>query len=508
MRRAPRAILSILATVPFLVGVPAMAQSPTPVPVLDVEWTLTQLDGEAVPADPAITATFATSGTLTGSGGCNTYSATWTSDGTNLTVSDLLATFAACSEDVDARESSYFTLLQDAATWSLDGSAITVTTASGSTLVYGGDDAGPTGLQLVGSWPLATIDGEAPPPGLSVTLDIGADGSLGGEACNVYSASYTANEAGDLSIDAIAATRKSCGDAADAFETTYFDALQGASQWGTQDGQLFLSGVSDLVFGESGVTDVTLTGQEWTLTNLGGAPIAPGSGVTATFGDDGSVTGSGGCNRYMGPFTVDGESLAIGPLAATRMSCGVTTDDLESTFLGALEAASGFAISGTDLVISTTNDVTLEFSAAAGPVEPIETPFATEEPTATDVPEPSAAASDGDIVGSWKMTSYVGSVLPGNMLAIDITFSDDGTFSGFGGCNDYSGQWALDGSKLTISGFESASSGTCDQMTQGLETGYFSLLPFLDTAEVAADGTLSLESALAGGQGFVYEPAG
>src|SRR5689334_12187777 len=139
MRRAPRAILSILATVPFLVGVPAMAQSPTPVPVLDVEWTLTQLDGAAVPAAPAITATFATSGTLTGSGGCNTYSATWTSDGTNLTVSDLLATFAACSEDVDARESSYFTLLQDAATWSLDGSAITVTTASGSTLVYGGD---------------------------------------------------------------------------------------------------------------------------------------------------------------------------------------------------------------------------------------------------------------------------------------------------------------------------------------------------------------------------------
>ena len=49
MRRAPRAILSVLAAAPLLlVGVPALAQSPSPVQVLDVEWTLSQLAGEAV----------------------------------------------------------------------------------------------------------------------------------------------------------------------------------------------------------------------------------------------------------------------------------------------------------------------------------------------------------------------------------------------------------------------------------------------------------------------------
>ncbi len=502
MRRAPRVLLSILAAVPLAIGAPALAQSPTPVPVLDVEWTLTQLDGEAVPADPAITATFASSGSLSGSGGCNGYSASWSSDdGVALTVSGLLATFAACSDDVDARESRYFELIQDAAGWSFDGTAITITTTSGATLVLGGEEDAPTGLQLVGTWPLVSLDGEAPPAGLTVTLDIRADGTLGGEACNVYDASYTATEAGDLTVEPIAATRRSCGDEADAFESAYFDALQRATQWGTQGDELFLFGAADLVFGASGAADATLTGQEWSLTGLGGTPIQPGAGITATFGDDGSLTGSGGCNRFVGDYTTDGDTLSVGPLAATRMSCGQVADDLETTFLGALEAASGFAISGTDLVVSTTNDVTLEFSTVSGPVEPIETP------AATPVPQPTQGAAAGDIVGSWQMTSYAGSTLPGNMLAIDITFADDGTFGGFGGCNDYSGQWSLDGTRLSISGLDFASSGTCDQITQGLETGYFSLLPFLDTAEVGDDGSLSLLSGIAGNQGFVFAPA-
>lgn len=510
MRRAPRVLLSVLAALPLVIGAPALAQSPSPVPVLDVEWTLTQLDGEAVPADPAITATFDSSGSLSGSGGCNDYSATWSSgDGVVLTVTSLLATFKACSAEVDARESRYFELIEDAESWSFDGTAITVTTADGATLVFGGDMETPSGLQLVGSWPLATVDGEAPPAGLTVTLDIRPDGTLGGEACNLYNASYTATETGDLAVDPIAVTRRSCGDEVDAFETTYLDALQRSTQWGTQGGQLFLFGAADLVFGAGAASDATLTGQEWSLTSLGGAPIPPDSGVTASFGDDGSLTGSGGCNRYMGEYTADGDNLSVGPLAATRMSCGPVVDDLESTFLGALEAASGFAISGTDLVVSTTNDVTLEFSTVSGPVEPTETPRATPAvtPAVTPVPQPTQGATTGDIVGGWRMTSYAGSALPGNMLIIDITFADDGTFAGFGGCNDYSGRWSLDGTSLSLSGLDFASSGTCDQITQGLETGYFSLLPFLDTAEVGEDGSLSLLSGIAGNQGFVFAPA-
>jgi len=505
MRRAPRALLSILAAAPLLVGAPALAQSPDAVQVLDVEWMVTQLDGAAVPSDPAITATFATDGSLTGSGGCNTYSATWTSDGDTLTVTGVAATRMSCGSDVDAREQSYFTLLQDAASWALDGSAVVVTSTSGATIVYGGDSASaspaPGGLLLVGTWPLATVDGEAPPAGMSVVLDIRDDGTLAGVACNDYNATYTATEAGDLSVGAVAATRMSCGDAADAFEASYLDGLQNATQWGTQDGQLFLFGTADLVFGGGSATDATLTGQAWFLTAIDGTPVDGSLGMGVTFGDDGSATGSGGCNNFRGTYSVDGDTLTVGPLASTRMSCGSATDALESSYLSSLEAAFGFAISGQDLVISTAADQTLDFSTSAGPVVPTETP------AATAVPEATAAVGAGDIVGSWKMTTYVNQSLPGNMLAIDITFSDDGTFGGFGGCNDYSGQWSLAGTKLTVTDFEAASSGTCDQLTQGLETGYFSLLPFLDTAQIEADGSLSLLSALGGNQGFVFQRA-
>lgn len=505
MRRAPRAILSVLATAPLLVGAPALAQTPEPVQVLDVAWTLTRLDGERVPAEPPVTATFESDGSLTGSGGCNDYSATWTSDGSSLTVSDLQATRKACSDAIDAQERRYFELLGEAASWTLVGTAVTVTSSDGATLVFGDDTAPTDDLPLVGSWPLATIDGEAPPPGMSVGLDIHDDGTLSGQACNSYSASYVASAAGDLSVDAIAATRMSCGDAADAFEASYLDGLQGATQWFVQGGQLLLSGSAELVFGVAGGADATLTGQEWLLTAIGGAPVDAGLGIGVSFGEDGMATGSGGCNRFTGPYTAEGDSLSVGPLASTRMSCGVTTDDLETSYLNALEAAVGFVISGQDLVISTSTDQTLEFSTAVGPVA-----TASPAPTAraTTAPEATPAVGAGDIVGTWKMTSYVNQPLPGNMLAIDITFAPDGTFSGFGGCNDYTGRWALDGTRLTISGFESASSGTCDQLTQGLETGYFSLLPFLDTAEVRPDGSLSLVSALGGNQGFVFQRAG
>ncbi len=507
MRRAPRALLSILAAAPFLVGVPTLAQSPAPVQVLDVEWTLTQLDGAPVPADPAITATFATSGALTGSGGCNQYNATWTSDGTQLTVSELFSTFMACSEEIDAREQRYFTLIQDAASWSLEGSAITVTTNSGATLVFGGETATPDALGLVGDWTLATVGGQAPPAGMTVTLSIAAEGTLGGEACNVYNAGYTATETGDLTVDPIMATVRSCGDEQDAFESAYLDGLQSATGWGTQGGELTIFGTAELVFGDGSATDASLTGQEWSLVSIGGAPLPADAGVTASFGEDGSVTGSGGCNRYRGPYAVDGESLSAGPLVSTRMSCGATADDLERTYLGALEAAVGFAISGTDLVISTSNDVTLGFSTSSGPVEPTETPVTSTpspEPSVAATPVPSGAVVAGDIVGSWKLTSYAGTALPGGMLNIDITFAEDGTFGGFGGCNDFSGEWALEGTKLSVSGFTPATSGTCDQMTAGLEQGFFGLMPFIDTAVIGADGSLSLASSFAPQQGFVF----
>ncbi len=57
---------------------------------------------------------------------------------------------------------------------------------------------------------------------------------------------------------------------------------------------------------------------------------------TATF-DDGRLAGSTGCNRYTGPYSVEGETLELGAVASTRMACVPPADAVEREFLAALE---------------------------------------------------------------------------------------------------------------------------------------------------------------------------
>lgn len=64
-----------------------------------------------------------------------------------------------------------------------------------------------------------------------------------------------------------------------------------------------------------------------------------GSTVTATFGADGSVTGSAGCNSYSAPYTLAGDALKIGPTVVTRKLCDTPAGvmEQEAAFLTALE---------------------------------------------------------------------------------------------------------------------------------------------------------------------------
>jgi heat shock protein HslJ len=65
----------------------------------------------------------------------------------------------------------------------------------------------------------------------------------------------------------------------------------------------------------------------------GVASLVEGTVVTAEFGADGRVAGSGGCNQFSGGYTLEGDGLAIGPVASTRKAC------LEPEGVGEQEAA-------------------------------------------------------------------------------------------------------------------------------------------------------------------------
>jgi len=73
-----------------------------------------------------------------------------------------------------------------------------------------------------------------------------------------------------------------------------------------------------------------LTGAAWSLTDASGSTPVAGFPVTLRFDDDGSLHGSGGCNRLAGRFAVDGALLTIEDnLATTRRSCPEAVMTLE-----------------------------------------------------------------------------------------------------------------------------------------------------------------------------------
>jgi heat shock protein HslJ len=92
-----------------------------------------------------------------------------------------------------------------------------------------------------------------------------------------------------------------------------------------------------------------LEGTVWLLDELAGEPALADVTVTAQFGADGTLGGSGGCNSYGGPYTVDGDQITIGPLASTMMACAEEIMDQEIQYLAALESAATFSVSGVQL---------------------------------------------------------------------------------------------------------------------------------------------------------------
>jgi heat shock protein HslJ len=96
----------------------------------------------------------------------------------------------------------------------------------------------------------------------------------------------------------------------------------------------------------------TLDGTTWNLTTIGGTAIAAPAVPTLEFGTGGMVSGLAGCNRFTGTATIGEGTIAFGPLATTRMACtDEATNQLETQYLAALEAAGTWTMEGDSLTI-------------------------------------------------------------------------------------------------------------------------------------------------------------
>lgn len=84
----------------------------------------------------------------------------------------------------------------------------------------------------------------------------------------------------------------------------------------------------------------------WVVTELNGKPV---DGLTLEYTTD-RVSGTGGCNRFKGPISIEDDAIQIGPLASTKMMCEGKSD-LEAQYFAALEAARSFVVQGNILTL-------------------------------------------------------------------------------------------------------------------------------------------------------------
>ncbi len=107
-----------------------------------------------------------------------------------------------------------------------------------------------------------------------------------------------------------------------------------------------------------------LVGPTWQVTDYadprnttGMTTVLKDTTLTAVFGADNTVSGSGGCNTYSGAYVLAGESLSIpGPLATTMMMCDEAVMAQETVFLTNLQAVAGFTIFDVEPQLHLLND--------------------------------------------------------------------------------------------------------------------------------------------------------
>lgn len=183
---------------------------------------------------------------------------------------------------------------------------------------------------------------------------------------------------------------------------------------------------------------VPLTGTSWILaavTSAGTVRPSVNDGGSLTFGPDGTVSGSTGCNRFTGSWRTGGERLAIAPGATTLRACPGELAAQEASVLAALGATASYRSDGETLALLDAGGAVLaQYRTAAV-----------------------------DLAGTaWRATGVNngrgGVESTSGTADLSLAFAADGTVSGFDGCGALAGSFTTDGARIRI---EPSPAGRC-----------------------------------------------
>jgi heat shock protein HslJ len=242
-----------------------------------------------------------------------------------------------------------------------------------------------TQSSIAGTWDLQSYNNDKGPiqtviPGIETTAVFGADGKLSGSGgCNQYSAQYITTASNGITITQPITTLMACAEPVMKQETQYLSLLQLAAKYEISGDQLTLfdkNGTKILIY-KKDVSISTITGT-WNLFsynngNGGIQSVISGSRITAVFGEDWKLSGSGGCNQYNAVYTTTASNgITITPPSSTMMACKNNLMQQETQYLSLLPTAAKYEISGDQLTLfNSTGTKLLIYKPAALKVNPL-----------------------------------------------------------------------------------------------------------------------------------------
>ena len=206
-----------------------------------------------------------------------------------------------------------------------------------------------TGAGLEGvTWDVDSASLDVPDAGDVVpTLHL-EDGTVTGfSGCNTFHGTYT-TDGTSLTFGLLATTMMACEAPASTVESELLHRLEETTSFTVGVSGLELLDASGKTVVHANVSNSVLVG-DWEITGYLNADksafvsaLGGDAAPTASFAEDGTVSGNAGCNTYNGPWTQsdDRTDISVGPLASTRMACAdQDANDQETSLLQALEAS-------------------------------------------------------------------------------------------------------------------------------------------------------------------------
>ena len=189
-------------------------------------------------------------------------------------------------------------------------------------------------------------------PDITVDIEFSEGKLSGGAGCNRYFGGYELADDDQIRFTSqMGSTQMACAPQINRQEQLYLALLPQTASWKLEQGRLTLldsAGAALLKF--TVVEPIALEDTAWQAIGInngkGGVVSTASTGLSTVTFSDGTVSGSGGCNRFNAACRIEGDHISIGPAAATRKFCGEPEGlmDQEQQFFTALEKARTFSV--------------------------------------------------------------------------------------------------------------------------------------------------------------------